>query len=194
MAIESRSNSNTISLAGRPSGTRQLDDALDQMARDPARLATASIVLGVAALTLVVLAGAWLLRPPSPQAVGALPPLAASPANPPAQVPAGPAGLAKLEFVPAKPGEPAPPETRVRGLRLPFTIASGHRYSATVTLSLVEAVADNGRIASVLTGAGFVHVTVTGSGNTRTATGTWAGATTTQTLDAHLSNVKDVSG
>lgn len=75
-----------------------------------------------------------------------------------------------------------------------MTITTGHRYSATVTLSFVEAFADNGRIASILTSAGFTDVTVTGSGNTRTATGRWTGATMTRTVDPHLSNVRDLSG
>ena len=75
-----------------------------------------------------------------------------------------------------------------------MTITTGHRYSATVKLSGFEAFADNGRIASVLTNAGFADVTVTGSGETRSATGTWTGATMTRAVDPHLSNVRDLSG
>jgi hypothetical protein len=65
---------------------------------------------------------------------------------------------------------------------------------STVTLSFVEAFADNGRIASILTGAGFADVTVTGSGNTRTAAGRWTGATMTRPIDPHLGNARDLSG
>ena len=88
--------------------------------------------------------------------------------------------------------EPAPRDAPVHGGQA--TITTGHRYSATVTLSFVEAFADNGRIASILTGAGFAHVIVTGSGTTRLATGTWTGATMTHAVDPHLSNVRDLSG
>lgn len=88
--------------------------------------------------------------------------------------------------------EPAPRDAPVHGGQA--IIMTGHRYSATVTLSFVEAFADNGRIASILTGAGFAHVIVTGSGTTRLATGTWTGATMTHAVDPHLSSVRDVSG
>jgi hypothetical protein len=88
--------------------------------------------------------------------------------------------------------EPTPREAPVHGGQA--TITTGHRYSATVTLSFVEAFADNSRIASVLTNAGFAHVTVTGSGTIRNATGTWTGATMTHAVDPHLSNVRDLSG
>ena len=75
-----------------------------------------------------------------------------------------------------------------------MTITTGHRYSAIVKLSGFEAFADNGRIASMLSNAGFVAVTVIGSGETRSATGTWTGATMTRAVDPHLSNVRDLSG
>jgi hypothetical protein len=89
--------------------------------------------------------------------------------------------------------EPAPRAAPLHGVHA-VTITTGHRYSATVTLSFVEAFADNSRIASVLISAGFADVAVTGSGNTRTATGTWTGATMTRAVDPHLSNVRDLSG
>jgi hypothetical protein len=89
--------------------------------------------------------------------------------------------------------EPAPREALLHGVHA-VTITTGHRYSATVTLSFVEAFADNSRIASVLISAGFADVTVSGSGNIRTATGTWTGATMTRAVDPHLSNVRDLSG
>lgn len=96
------------------------------------------------------------------------------------------------EATPARVNRPAPREASSHGTRA-LTITSGHRYAATVTLSGFESFADNGRIASVLTGAGFANVTVTGSGGTRSATGTWTGATMTRAVDPHLSNVRDLS-
>ncbi len=103
---------------------------------------------------------------------------------------------APLPHLAAKPPhlhEPTPREAALHGVQA-MTITTGHRYLATVTLSFAEAFADNGRIASILTSAGFADVTVTGSGNTRTATGTWTGATMTRAVDSHLSNVRDLSG
>lgn len=94
---------------------------------------------------------------------------------------------------PPHPREATRREVPVHGVQA-MTITTGHRYSATVTLSFAEAFADNGRIASILTSAGFAHVTVTGSGNTRTASGTWTGATMTRAVDPHLSDVRDLSG
>ncbi len=80
MTIEHRPGSAAISPARRALGTGRLDDALDRIALDPARFLTVLSVLGVVALTLVVLVGALFLRPsaPPPQAVGPLPPLAVS--------------------------------------------------------------------------------------------------------------------
>jgi hypothetical protein len=96
------------------------------------------------------------------------------------------------EATPARVNKPTPREASSHGTRA-LTITTGHRYAATVTLSGFECFADNGRIASVLTGAGFANVTVTGSGGTRSATGTWTGATMTRAVDPHLSNVRDLS-
>ncbi len=74
-----------------------------------------------------------------------------------------------------------------------FTVHTGNRYRATVTLSWIEQqLATNAMIAGQFAQLGFSDVTVTGNGATRVATGLWNGPEKTVQLDPHLSNVTDL--
>jgi hypothetical protein len=74
-----------------------------------------------------------------------------------------------------------------------FTVETGHRYQATVSLSWIEEqLATNAMIAGQFAQLGFSDVTVTGNGATRLATGVWNGPEHTVQLDAHLSKASDL--
>jgi hypothetical protein len=75
-----------------------------------------------------------------------------------------------------------------------FTVRQGKRYQAVVTLNWFEQqVATNATIAGQLATLGFSSVVVTGAGATRQVAGTWMGADTTAQIDAHLSDIVEVS-
>lgn len=73
------------------------------------------------------------------------------------------------------------------------TVRQGHRYSATITLSGLEQLADDQTVAARFQGFGFINVTVTGAGAVRQGLGTWAKPDMTVQLDSHLSNVTDIT-
>jgi len=54
-----------------------------------------------------------------------------------------------------------------------FTVRRGKRYRATITLGLLEQLADNETIAAKLREAGFADVCVSGAGPTRSAEALW---------------------
>jgi hypothetical protein len=54
-----------------------------------------------------------------------------------------------------------------------YTVRQGKRYRATITLGLVERIANNDMIAERLRDAGFADITVSGSGGTRIAEARW---------------------
>jgi len=74
-----------------------------------------------------------------------------------------------------------------------FTVRTGHRYRATISLGPLERFAGNDTVAGVLGGYGFSNVVVTGSGATRYAEATWSGPDTTAPVDARLSDITDTS-
>ena len=69
-------------------------------------------------------------------------------------------------------------------------LSTGTRYTATLRLGVFEQVASNDMVASKLTDAGFVSVTVWGSGRDRFATGEWGGATQEATLPDQVRKVE----
>ncbi|WP_315778808.1 MULTISPECIES: chitosanase [unclassified Bradyrhizobium] len=73
-----------------------------------------------------------------------------------------------------------------------FSVKTGHRYRATLSLQGLEQFASNDMVAARLQGYGFINVTVTGSGGSRSAEGTWGGADTTAQLDAHIIDVVEI--
>ena len=76
---------------------------------------------------------------------------------------------------------------------LKFTVKTGHRYRAEVTLSFFEQLAaTNAVIRAQLADVGFKDVKVTGDGGKRLAEGVWAKPNITALLDGHLSNVVEV--
>jgi hypothetical protein len=56
-----------------------------------------------------------------------------------------------------------------------FTVHQGKRYRATLSLSSVERLVDNGAIAQKFRALGFTSVRVSGSGATRKVEGVWPG-------------------
>jgi hypothetical protein len=56
-----------------------------------------------------------------------------------------------------------------------FTVHQGKRYRATLSLSSVERLVDNGSIAQKFRALGFTSVRVSGSGATRKVEGVWPG-------------------
>lgn len=73
-----------------------------------------------------------------------------------------------------------------------FTVRTGHRYRATVSLGLLEQLASNDAVATVLAGYGFSTVVVTGSGAIRHAEATWSGPDTTAPIDERLSDIAEI--
>jgi hypothetical protein len=70
-----------------------------------------------------------------------------------------------------------------------FTLQSGKRYRATITLGFVERLASNDTIAEKFRDAGFADVHVTGDGATRYAEGVWSSEDTKPTYPAQLSDI-----
>lgn len=56
-------------------------------------------------------------------------------------------------------------------------LTNGKKYTADLSLGILERLVDNDTISKKLTEAGFMHVTVYGAGAHRTAIGTWIGPT-----------------
>jgi hypothetical protein len=56
-----------------------------------------------------------------------------------------------------------------------FTVETGKRYRATLSLKSIESLADNALIASKFRALGFSRVRVSGSGATRQVEGVWPG-------------------
>jgi chitosanase len=73
-----------------------------------------------------------------------------------------------------------------------FTVHTGRRYRATLSLSGIEQFASNDMVATQLQRYGFIDVSVSGSGGTRHAEGTWSGPDTTAQLDAHIVSVAEI--
>lgn len=70
-----------------------------------------------------------------------------------------------------------------------FTLQTGKRYKATVTLGFVERLASNDVIAERFRSAGFADVRVTGTGGARYAEGTWISDDAKPTFPAQISDV-----
>lgn len=73
-----------------------------------------------------------------------------------------------------------------------FTVRTGRRYRATVSLGGWEMFASNDQVAEKLAEYGFVDIVVTGYGTTRQAEATWNGPDITAAIDPHLSNVVEL--
>ena len=67
-----------------------------------------------------------------------------------------------------------------------FTVHSGKRYKATISLSFFEQMASNDMIAGKLEEAGFADVHVTGAGDTRIAIGRWSGKDATAAMPSQV--------
>lgn len=72
-------------------------------------------------------------------------------------------------------------------------LTTGQTYKATLRLGMFEQVAGNDMVASRLTDAGFVRVTVWGSGRDRFATGEWGGATQEAALPEQVKCIEIVT-
>lgn len=73
-----------------------------------------------------------------------------------------------------------------------FTVVKGKRYKAEIQLSGFEVMADNDKIANILSEAGFSNIDVTGEGDTREVQATWPGETVTGPIDRHIYNLAEV--
>ena len=73
-----------------------------------------------------------------------------------------------------------------------FTVRRGQRYRATLSLGLLESLADNEMIADRLRGAGFTNVSVAGSGGTRSAEASWPGEDATAELPSQITAVTEI--
>lgn len=74
--------------------------------------------------------------------------------------------------------------TRKPGVK--FTVHTGRRYKAIISLGFFEQMASNDMIAEKLEEAGFKNVKVTGTGATREAEAVWTGADTTAEMPPQL--------
>jgi hypothetical protein len=73
-----------------------------------------------------------------------------------------------------------------------FTVRRGQRYRATLSLGLLESLADNEMIADRLRGAGFADVKVVGSGATRQAEASWPGDDVSAELPSQITAVTEI--
>jgi hypothetical protein len=73
-----------------------------------------------------------------------------------------------------------------------FTVHTGRRYRATLSLGGIEQFASNDMVAAELQRYGFINVTVSGTAGTRFAEGTWRGPDTTAQLDARIVSVTEI--
>jgi hypothetical protein len=73
-----------------------------------------------------------------------------------------------------------------------FTVRRGRRYSATISLGLLESLAGNDVIAHRLRDAGFTNVSVTGGGATRRAEAVWPNEDATAEMPAQISAVTEI--
>lgn len=74
-----------------------------------------------------------------------------------------------------------------------FTLATGKRYQATLTLGWLEQIASNEQIAGEFAKAGFGDVTVEGSGDTRIAEGVWTRESMEVSLPEQVSDVVELA-
>ncbi|WP_208827111.1 chitosanase [Bradyrhizobium neotropicale] len=74
-----------------------------------------------------------------------------------------------------------------------FTVRTGRRYRATISLRGFEQFASNDMVAAELQRFGFIDVSVSGSGGTRQAEGTWSGPDTTAQLDERIQHVEEIA-
>lgn len=73
-----------------------------------------------------------------------------------------------------------------------FTVRRGRRYSATISLGLLESLAGNELIADQLRRVGFADVIVNGSGAARQAEGIWPNEDATAELPAQIKTVTEI--
>ena len=73
-----------------------------------------------------------------------------------------------------------------------FTIRSGRRYRAMISLGWLERLAGNDVVADKLRDAGFSDVRVSGSGGTRLAEATWPGADVTGQIPSQISEITEI--
>ncbi len=71
-----------------------------------------------------------------------------------------------------------------------YTLETGRRYQARISLGLLQSVASNDMVADRLREAGFDDVAVTGSGRTRTATGLWSRDSISGAVPSDISDIK----
>lgn len=87
---------------------------------------------------------------------------------------------------------PVPELMDAQPMAATYTVRTGRRYRARVTLGVLEQFASNDKVGDVIAGFGFSDVVVTGSGRTRQAEATWSGADTTAPIDARLSDIAEL--
>lgn len=74
-----------------------------------------------------------------------------------------------------------------------FTLSSGKRYRATLTLGWLEQITGNDRIAAELAKAGFSNVVVEGDGETRVAQGVWTRESQAVALPEQVAELVEVA-
>ena len=73
-----------------------------------------------------------------------------------------------------------------------FTVRRGRRYRATISLGLLESLADNEAIVERLSTAGFDEISVEGSAGTRYAEARWPNEDATAELPSQVIDVTEV--
>jgi len=84
------------------------------------------------------------------------------------------------------PGRRSPTREASRKPGVKFTVRTGRRYKAIISLGFFEQMASNDMIAEKLEEAGFKSVKVTGNGATREAEAVWSGQDTTAEMPPQL--------
>jgi len=74
-----------------------------------------------------------------------------------------------------------------------FTLVTGKRYQAALTLGWLEQIASNEQIAGEFAKAGFGDVTVEGSGDRRIAKGVWTRESMEVSLPEQVSDVVELA-
>jgi hypothetical protein len=73
-----------------------------------------------------------------------------------------------------------------------YTVRQGKRYRATISLSWIEQIASNDRVAQPIREAGFAEVKVVGLGRTRLATALWPREDATAEIPDQIISISEI--
>lgn len=73
-----------------------------------------------------------------------------------------------------------------------YPLKQGHRYRASISLGLLEQMADNAVIAAEIRRYGFSEVHVSGGGAARTAVGRWTGKDSLVTVPSRVTSLREI--